>query len=112
MDRLEMTVYISGPISGTGDYLARFQEAAFKLKGAGYKKIINPAQLDGVMIGATQEVFLDICLKLVDKADLLVMLPGWENSKGSNREVGFAIARRKPFIPMEEVLRQRQNPEV
>ena len=111
-DKAVMTVYISGPISGTSDYPARFSKAVFMLLEAGYKRIINPAQMDGAMIGATQEDFLDISLKLVDKADFLVMLPGWENSIGCNREIGFAIARGKPYMPMEEVLRQRQNPEV
>lgn len=109
-NKSEITVYISGPISGTSDYPARFSKAVFMLLEAGYKRIINPAQMDGAMIGADQEDFLDISLKLVDKADILAMLPGWENSMGCNREVGFATAKGKQIMSLEEALRKMKDP--
>lgn len=40
-----MTIYISGKITGTTDYLNRFKEAEQHLKKAGHE-VINPAELN------------------------------------------------------------------
>lgn len=79
-------IYISGAISGTSDYMERFEKAEAFLKGKGYK-VINPAKvmcpLDGVL---GYEDMMDIDMMLIDRADIIFMLKGWRESKGANRE--------------------------
>lgn len=68
-----MRVYISGPITGTHDFMHRFAKAEAELKKQGFS-VINPAAV--------------------------YMLKGWEKSCGANREYGYALA--KDYIVMLE----------
>jgi hypothetical protein len=36
---------------------------------------------------------MDICLRLLDRCDTIYMLDGWQQSKGANREYGYALAK-------------------
>ena len=40
-----MRIYISGAITGTDDYMARFERAERKLRERGETEIINPAKV-------------------------------------------------------------------
>lgn len=44
---------------------------------------------------------LDVCLELLKKCDILVICPGWENSKGCKQEVKLAIDNNIPVFLLE-----------
>lgn len=48
---------------------------------------------------------MKICIDLIQMADGVCQLPGWEESRGANHEYGFAYATDKWVIPIEELLK-------
>jgi len=100
-----MIGYLSGPITGHKNYRKQFARAAGALKEMGYV-VINPAEL-GAALPLDQmsyEDILKIDLELLASADYLVQLPGWENSRGANRELGFALGADKIVVTLEDLL--------
>lgn len=95
-----MRIYISGPITGLENYEEVFGAAVDSLLAAGFEDLINPA-LNKAIINATYEDYMDMSYMQIDKADLLVLLPGWHNSIGARREVEYATSKNKGSIPIE-----------
>ncbi len=85
-------VYISGAITGVKDYSIRFCEAENYLKEKGYG-VVNPIYMDSVMSSADYEDYMRVDLFLLGMCDAIYMLEGWENSRGANREYGYALAK-------------------
>lgn len=85
------TVYISGKITGTSDYMERFKLAEDKLKAQGYK-VVNPAYISSLLPELSHEEYMEIDLLLLKHADILYQLEDWQYSKGANQEYGFAMA--------------------
>ncbi|MGI6168307.1 MAG: DUF4406 domain-containing protein [Christensenellales bacterium] len=80
-------IYISGKITGTGDtYKLKFSEAENRLKTQGYT-VLNPSTLPK---GLLNEAYMPMCLSMLNQADEILMLDGWENSKGAMIELLFA----------------------
>lgn len=100
-----MIGYLSGPITGHRDYRRRFAKAAAALKEMGYN-IINPAAIDDAIPVEcmSYEAIMRIDLELLATADYLVQLPGWEDSKGANRELGFALGADKIVVTYEALI--------
>lgn len=102
MANINEVIYISGAISGTSDYMERFEKAEAFLRGKGYK-VINPAKvirlLDDVL---DYEDMMDIDMMLIDRADIIFMLNGWHESKRANREYGLAMGKEKIVIKEED----------
>lgn len=90
-------IYISGPISGTNDYMERFGKAQLELLEQGYE-VFNPACVGAVMLPLTYEEYMRLDLHLMDLCEAVYMLKGWQNSKGANREYGYALAKDKLII--------------
>ena len=44
------------------------------------------------------ETYLMIAFALIDDADEIYMIEGWERSAGANRELGYAIGKGKKVI--------------
>lgn len=88
-------IYLSGPITGVADYKANFAEVEESLRRDGLENIVNPANLDVLIPNGEYEDYMRICLELVDMCEIVVAIPGWRESKGANREVGFAIGANK-----------------
>ena len=86
-------IYIAGPITGVPDYQARFLEAKWALEKQGYI-VLNPAELPE---GMTPADYMRICLAMLDVADGIYMLPGWENSLGASTEFQLAWYCGKPI---------------
>lgn len=82
-------VYLSGKISGKDNYKEDFKIAEQFLKDFGYI-VINPAELDEISDGLSYEQCLQICYRLVDIADIIFMVSGWQKSKGANAELSYA----------------------
>lgn len=109
--------YIAGPMSGYPQYnIPAFDTAAWALRQQGWD-IVSPAELDhpeiraaclaspdGGVIGQTNGIggtwgdFLARDVKIVaDQVDAIVLLPGWEDSKGANLEAFVGTLCKKQF---------------
>lgn len=109
--------YIAGPMTGIPSFnIPAFDAAAEALRNQGYE-IVSPAELDnpetrkasmespdgapgsGGANGETWGDFLARDVKLVaDQVDGIVVLPGWNNSKGARLETFVSFLCNKPVI--------------
>lgn len=92
-----MRIYISGPITGTSDYLLRF-EAAEKLlkKRFPLAEIINPAEVCRSLPESFSHAdYMDICLTLLKKCEKLYLMNGWQRSEGCREEWAFFMNPRR-----------------
>lgn len=94
-----MKVYISGPMEGVKDYQENFREAEEIILKWG-QDVVNPARLDKAVKGRGlgREDYLELDLKLLEWCDAIVMLDGWQQSCGCNREYGYAVGKKKKII--------------
>ena len=84
-------VYISGKITGTTDFMDRFAKAEEKLKAEGYA-VLNPAHANSYMPeDTTWDEYMKVSLTLLQMADAIYMLDGWEDSKGARQEYDMAV---------------------
>lgn len=88
-------VYIAGPITGIPDYKEKFARAEKALTEAGYI-VINPAYLPNDL-GDT-DLYMTICYPMIDAADVVFFLEGWEKSAGANREMKYSQDHKKMII--------------
>lgn len=93
-----MKVYISGAITGTDDYMARFKNAEIRLRLNGYD-VVNPAAVNSNLPKTTTyEEYMKMSICMLDMCDAIYMIDGWEKSCGANREYGYAWAAGKTII--------------
>lgn len=86
-------IYISGPITGTTDYMERFEKAENYLKSKGYS-VVNPAKVNAQMPEDTSyEEYMKMSFTMLDMCQYIYMLDGWHKSTGANRELGYAMAK-------------------
>lgn len=99
-----MKVYISGPMEGVKDYLENFRVVEEALMELG-DVVVNPAKLDKAVKGRglSREDYLELDLKLLEWCDAIVMLDGWQQSRGCNREYGYAAAAGKIIIAYDSI---------
>lgn len=91
-----MRIYISGAITGTDDYMARFERAERKLRERGETEIINPAKVCASLPGTlTHEEYMKICLAMLSLCDEVYLIPPWTDSRGVRCELEFAIDNNK-----------------
>lgn len=89
-----MKIYLSGPISGIDNYKENFNQATKKLCAKGYK-VFNPASI--VLEHEPEDehekwiAYMKVCVAELPKADKVVVLKGWRDSKGANIEVRLAV---------------------
>lgn len=99
-----MRLYISGPITGIENYRRIFQGAKDALLAKGYD-VVNPAELTEVIGDSfSYDEIMRIDLDLLERCDVLVQIPGWEESRGANIEYGYALGTEKIILPLKELL--------
>ena len=82
----QMRIFISGPITGTKDYLERFAAAERELSHRGYE-VINPAKVLAVVpVELSRETCMAVTLPLLKACDAVYMLKGWIGSSGATIE--------------------------
>lgn len=87
------TVYIAGAISGDPNYKAKFAAAKAHLLANGAARVLNPAELPD---GWTYQEYMAHCMLMVQRAEVLVLLPDWHVSPGAIAEQSYAKACRIP----------------
>lgn len=103
-----MIVFISGPMAGLENYNRHnFNAAEATAMMVGYK-VVNPAILPHDW---PPHSYLPVCMAMLDIADTVWMLEGWEGHKGAEAERAYALAQGKTIVYSEEELRQHYKEE-
>ena len=99
-----MIIYMSGPITNVLDYEDKFAEAEKRIKSR-YpdSEIINPTMIK-LPSTCTHKDYMNIDFMLLDMADAVCMLPGWDMSKGACMEYGYAIAKDLILLEFEQMV--------
>lgn len=88
-------IYIAGPMTGfKSANRPVFAEAAETLRSMGYV-VLNPAVLP---TGMPRERYMPICLAMLEQADAVYMLHGWEDSNGPGIEYLLAEYQGKEIL--------------
>lgn len=83
-------IYCAGPMSGIPEYnFPAFHAETARLRAMGYE-VVNPAEINPYP-GPWKECMRRDIAELV-ACDALVLLPGWERSKGAQLEYSIATA--------------------
>lgn len=95
-----MKIYVAGPMTGLPEWNhPAFNAAAAELRAAGHE-VVNPAEM-GEKYGTADEInadpqkLADLILEELDAiatCDAIYLLPGWEKSPGTRRELEVALA--------------------
>ena len=100
-----LNVYLSGPITGTEDYKDRFEfgEAKVHQKFKDKARAINPVKIgEQLPEKISYDEIMQICFDTIRACDVVLLMPGWEDSKGCNQEYGYAIGIGKEVVRWEE----------
>ena len=83
-----MIVYISGPISGTDDYMKRFRRAEDRLRAMGHKPV-NPAWIHQPFNGtdAGHDEYIESCKRIMAHCDAIYLMRNWQKSLGAIEEL-------------------------
>lgn len=90
-----MKIYIAGPITGILNYRNHFAAAERKLKRKGHITI-NPSFLP-----AGLSDYMMICKSMIDQADALYLLNGYQSSIGAMEEYLYARYKKKKIFFQE-----------
>ena len=85
-------IYISGKITGTDDYLQRFERAEKHLNTMNIIDVINPAKVNSYLPELSYNQYIKMSLCMLEMCDTIYMLKDWENSIGAKLEWEFAKA--------------------
>ena len=94
-DERQPVIFISGKMRGLPDLgKHNFDIAEANLRQRGYI-VLNPADLP---TGMQPERYLPICIAMLQAADSVYMLDGWQDSKGACAEHSYALCQGKQII--------------
>lgn len=93
--------YIAGKMTGLPDKgRAAFADAEEKMTQLGYVAL-NPAAMPD---GMPAYKYMPICLAMIDQADMVVLLDGWEDSPGANVEKAYAAYQGKTVLQYRAIM--------
>jgi hypothetical protein len=100
-----MRLYVAGPMTGLPDFnFPAFHAAAAKLRALGFD-VENPAENTEPpcksWLGYMRKAVVQ-----VSKVDGLILLPGWEQSKGARVEFNLAVGLGLSVMTLEQCLAQ------
>lgn len=97
-------IYIAGPITGVPEYWVPFEQAEDTIRAKGYIPL-TPTRIPWDI---SNDKAMKICLAMIEQADAVYFLPGWEESEGARLEMGYCTYTGKPTITslalIEEVM--------
>ena len=130
MDK-SLRFYLAGPMTGIPQFnIPAFDDAASRLRADGFD-ITSPAELDsaemrrlamlspdGAMCDVLSEGTWGDCLArdvkmIADELDVIILLPGWEKSRGANLEAFVGLMCGKKFFTystLSEKITETQPP--
>jgi len=89
-------IYISGAMASRMDtYKEEFAKVEKNIDQIDGLIAVNPAILP---VGLDHKHYMPICLKMIDAADAIYMMKGWEKSKGAVLEKMYAEYQEKEII--------------
>jgi hypothetical protein len=95
-DLLPKCLYLAGPITGHDDYNEPlFRRAAAELRSVGYRVFV-PHELSKKDRTLAWSLYMRWALRALMDCDELVLLPGWELSRGARVELFVATALEMP----------------
>ena len=102
-----MKIYISGPISGIplAQARANFAAAAAAVESRGHEAV-NPCKTQEILRPETTSWrhYMLVALALLDACDAVLLLDGWQESKGARLEYETAITQHKRiFAELAEI---------
>lgn len=104
-------VYIAGKITGNRFYKIGFAFMRLKLllKFGIKNAVMNPAKMES---GFTWQEYMNVCYKMIDACDCLIMLKDWKDSKGAKLEYEYAKEKGKAIFDykgncLHQVTKQR-----
>lgn len=83
---MKRIVFLSGRITGDRDYKAKFDRVAKDLSDKGHL-VLNPATLPK---GLSYADYARICTAMLEAAETVLLLPGYQKSPGVALEVRYA----------------------
>ena len=95
-----MKIYISGAISNNPNYKEDFERAEDYLQREyPSAEIINPALVNSFLPkSTTHEEYMRMSFCMLDMADSVFMIDGWQKSCGASQEYGYALAKGKCIL--------------
>ena len=107
-----MLIYMSGPMTGRPDHgAAFFNEAAERIREQGDHLVINPAEnFGGVVDPNRRPQYMRLDIHSLMTCDMVVLLPGWEDSEGAKLEVAIANELAIPTYKLEDFEAHAEEP--
>jgi len=105
-------VYIAGPMDAYKDEgynFEAFHRAAETLRSEGID-VLSPAETAGGVKHLSREFYFRYDFAVLAMVDAIVVLPGWQHSRGAQAEVICATEMGKPVYEYDGVAFDAENP--
>lgn len=92
-------IYISGPITGDAAAPMKFAAAEAWIKANFDQSVVNPEKIFRPLAAAPYDQLIESCCRLASKSEIIALLPRWEKSFGSCKELlSYLLASDYPIV--------------